>query len=133
MTYLIDTDVVADWLKGISSAHALLTSLRPAGIAVSLITFGEIYEGIYFGANARAHTAGFQQFLRGVTVLPLNRAMLQRFARERGDLRRRGLLIGDFDLLIAATALHHKLTLVTRNVRHFERVPGLVLYDEHLR
>jgi len=37
-------------------------------------------------------------------------------------------MIGDFDILIAATALHHDLTLVTRNRRHFERIPNLALY-----
>jgi len=61
--------------------------------------------------------------------LPLNRAILERFGVLRGDLSRRGLTIGDFDLLIAATALHHDLTLVTRNRRHFSRIPSLRLYE----
>jgi tRNA(fMet)-specific endonuclease VapC len=47
----------------------------------------------------------------------------------RGDLKRRGLTIGDFDILIAATALHHDLTLVTRNRRHVSRIPDLQLYS----
>jgi tRNA(fMet)-specific endonuclease VapC len=51
------------------------------------------------------------------------------FARTRADLRRSGQLIADLDLLIAATALHHDLTLLTRNVRHFARIPGLRLYQ----
>jgi tRNA(fMet)-specific endonuclease VapC len=42
----------------------------------------------------------------------------------------RGRLISDMDLLIAATAMHHNLTLVTRNHRHFERVPNLRLYPQ---
>jgi tRNA(fMet)-specific endonuclease VapC len=125
VTYLIDTDVVADWLKGIQTARALLPTLQPAGIAISLITVGEILEGIYFGASTQAHAAGFRHFLRGVDVLPANRRIMERFARIRGDLRRRGLIIGDFDILIAATALRHNLILVTRNTRHFSRVPSL--------
>ena len=51
-----------------------------------------------------------------------------RFARVRGDLRVQGLLIPQADLFIAATALHHDLTLVTRNRRRFDRIPGLTLY-----
>lgn len=54
---------------------------------------------------------------------------MERFAGIRGDLRRRGQLIPDLDLLIAATALHHDLTLLTRNVRHFDRIPELRLYQ----
>jgi predicted nucleic acid-binding protein len=70
----------------------------------------------------------FRQFLRRVDVLPLNRSIMRRFAQVRGELRRRGQLVGDPDLLIAATALHHGLVLVTNNRRHFERIAELQLY-----
>jgi predicted nucleic acid-binding protein len=130
MTYLVDTDVIADWLKGIQSARTLLPTLQPAGLAVSILPIGEIEEGIVYGypQTAQAHAAGFRQFLRGVTVLPLTRRIMHRFAQVRGDLRQRGLIIGDFDIAIAATALHYNLSLVTRNTRHFQRVPGLTIY-----
>jgi predicted nucleic acid-binding protein len=99
------------------------------GLAISLITFGEIYEGIYFsGHDPAAEERGFRQFLQGVAVLPLNRAIMRRFAHIRGNLRRTGQIIGDPDILIAATALHHNLTLATGNVNHFRRIPGLQLY-----
>ena len=51
------------------------------------------------------------------------------FARTRGELRRDGRLIPDLDLLIAATAIHHDLTLVTRNVRHIGRISALQIYQ----
>ena len=47
------------------------------------------------------------------------------FAMERGRLRAAGTPIGDFDLLIRATAIRHGLTLLTNNRRHFERLPGV--------
>jgi predicted nucleic acid-binding protein len=72
----------------------------------------------------------FQRFLRGVAVLPLTRTIMRRFARLRGQLRTQGLTVQDPDLLIAATALTHDLTLVTRNLRHFGRIPDLVVYQE---
>jgi predicted nucleic acid-binding protein len=98
-------------------------------LAISLITYGEIYEGIYGTRDPRASEQVFVRFLRGVEVLPLNRRVMQRFARVRGELRCTGLIIGDFDLLIAATALHYELMVVTRNVRHCQRIPGLALYQ----
>lgn len=58
-------------------------------------------------------------------ILPLNRSIMQRFARIRGDLRRKGQIIGDPDILIAATALYHNLTLLTRNRKHYGRIPML--------
>ena len=91
-------------------------------LAISLVTFGEIYEGIYFSRDLKKAEAIFREFLRGIRVLPLNRRIMQRFARIRGQLRKQGQLIGDPDILIAATALHHNLTLVTRNTKHFQRI-----------
>ena len=52
---------------------------------------------------------------------------MQEFAYLRGNLRAQGMLIGDLDMLIAATALHHNLILLTNNRSHFQRVPGLTL------
>jgi tRNA(fMet)-specific endonuclease VapC len=129
MRYLIDTHWVASFLNGRQEARTLFEALSLEESAISLITYGEIYDGIYYGQNPQLAERGFRQLLRALPVLPLNRAMLRRFGYIRGDLRRRGELIGDPDILIAATALHHNLTLVTGNVRHFERIAGLSLYQ----
>ena len=133
MTALVDSDRVADWLRGRPAAVQLLKSLEPDGLAISLVTYGEVYEGIYYGRDPAGSERVFRQFLRAVDVLPLTRPIMRRFARLRGDLRRRGQLIGDPDLLIAATALHHDLTLVTGNRAHFQRIPDLRLHPpEHV-
>lgn len=128
MSYLVDTDVVASGLKGRPEQENLLKQLSPDGLAVSLITYGEIYEGIYYGRDPQTHERSFRQFLRWVDVLPLNRTIMKQFARIRGQLRRSGEMIPDPDILIAATALHHDLTLITHNTRHFSRIPHLKLY-----
>jgi tRNA(fMet)-specific endonuclease VapC len=130
MSYLIDTDVVADWLNNRPTAVHLLPSLEPAGLAISLITYGEVYDGIYDGRDPHAAERAFVQFLRRVEVLSLTRTIMKRFARIRGSLRRQGLAVQDPDLLIAATALTHHMTLVTRNLRQFQRIPGLTIFAE---
>jgi tRNA(fMet)-specific endonuclease VapC len=129
MKYLVDTDWVVEYLKGIDRATQTLAKLAPQGLAISIITFGEIYEGIYYGRDPEAHEHGFRQFLRSVRVLPLNRSIMRRFARIRGQLRRQGRLISDPDILIGATALHYKLTMLTHNLSHFERIPELDIYQ----
>ncbi|HLH62611.1 MAG TPA: type II toxin-antitoxin system VapC family toxin [Ktedonobacteraceae bacterium] len=125
MKYLVDTDWVIDYPAGRQPAIALLIPLTQEGLAGSLITLGEIYEGIYYGRDPQKSEAGFRHFLRGISVLSLNRSIMQRFGYIRGDLRRKGLLIGDPDILIAATAMYYDLTLLSRNRKDYERIQGL--------
>lgn len=66
---------------------------------------------------------------RTVEILPVSDAVVVRAADIYADLYRRGLLIGDADILIAATALEHGLPLITRNQNHFRRIAGLSLAD----
>ena len=131
MSYLVDTDWVVEYLKGREPAATTLPLLRHDELAISLITFGEIYEGIYSGRNPEHHEEVFLRLLRRVQVLSLNRTILRHFARIRGQLRSQGQLIGDLDLLIAGTALYHDLTLVTHNTRHFSRIPNLKVYHRN--
>lgn len=128
MTYLIDTDFVVDYLKGKPESIELLASLMNRGLAVSIITYGEIYEGIYFGRYPKSQERGFLQFLRGVDVLMLNRAVMKNFARIRGNLRKKGEIIGDPDIMIAATASENNLILLTRNKKDFQKIEGLELF-----
>lgn len=127
MRYLADTDWVVEYLKGRAPAVTLLTGLAQDGLAISVITYGEVYEGIHYGRDPKAHEVVFRRFLKGVTVLPVTRSIAHRFAVIRGHLRAGGELIPQPDLLIAATALHHSLALATRNVRDFQRIPDLEL------
>ena len=129
MTYLVDSDYVVDYLKGRPAAIPLLDSLVPEGLAISIITYAEVYEGIYYGRTPQQYRRIFRRFLQGVQVLGISRPVAERFAILHGELRAQGLLIPHPDLFIAATAVHHGLTLVTRNIRHFERIPDLLLYQ----
>lgn len=127
MSYMLDTDRLAAFLKGRSDAQALVANSLSEGVFINLITYGEIYEGIYYGRDPRSQEQAFLTFLDGTNVLPLNEQIMKRFARIRGELRSKGLIIADSDLMIAATAIEHDLTLVTGNKKHFERIPGLTL------
>ena len=60
-----------------------------------------------------------------MTVLGIDEEVCKIFGRERGKLRKQGQLIGDLDLLIAATCLHYGLILLSNNRRHFDRIDGL--------
>lgn len=128
--YLVDTDMVASYLNGRPAEVALLQRLLPDGLALSTVTYGKLYEGILYGRDPARQLAGFRRFLHGVRVLDVNRRIARHFGRVRGTLRQQGLLLPAPDLLNGATALACDLTLVTRNLRHFQRVPGLRIYQQ---
>lgn len=131
MRYLVDSDWLIDAVRGVPTAVDLLAGLRGEGLAVSIVSYGELFEGAVGAPDPAAELARFRRFLDGLALLELDDAVMERFAFIRADLRRRGQPIPDLDLLIAATALHHDLTLLTRNVRHFDRIPELRRYRPH--
>jgi tRNA(fMet)-specific endonuclease VapC len=120
MRYLIDTDWAIYYLNARPDIVQRLHVLQDDGLAFSLISLAELYS-----RDPEGNERDLQDFLRGVTVLGIDDSTCRIFGRERGRLRAAGTLIGDFDLLIGATALHHNLTLLTNNRRHFERIDGL--------
>ena len=71
--------------------------------------------------------AAFEKLCAVSNILPLTDEIILRAADIYGDLHRRGALIGDADILIAATAIHHSLTLVTNNENHFSRISNLTI------
>ena len=126
--YLLDSDWIIQALSNRQPAARLLQRLEGSAIFVSYVSVGEIYEGAFVTVNPQAHLTSFRQFLSSYRILTLTDPIMERFAELRSYLRRRGQRIPDFDLLIAATALHHNLTVLTFNRRDFGRIPDLVLY-----
>ncbi len=128
MAYLFDTDWVINLLAGKRQARETTAKLEPQRFAISCVTVAELYEGAFGAQDPAAQLAVLRTFLVSFPVIGLSDEIAERFAQVRTSLRRRGQLIPDFDLVIGATALQHDLTLLTFNVRHLSRIPGIKLY-----
>lgn len=122
--FLIDTDVLSALRRGERHPHVArwLTAQRSSSLYVSVVTIGEIEraierESIRNPEFARALSDWLDRVLAwyGDRILQVNLPTAQRWGRLSAALGHEGA-----DLLIAATALEHGLTVVTRNVRHFE-------------
>jgi tRNA(fMet)-specific endonuclease VapC len=128
--YLLDTDWIVDFLKGQETAIKTILELAPSGLALSIITYGELYEGAAFAHDPEPALSGLRSFLKGKAILSLTQPIMERFAQIRGSLPRPlRQQIGDLDILIAATCLEHNLTLLTRNLKDFQKIPDLKLYQ----
>ena len=127
MPYLIDTDLVIDYLANITQANRLLDKLAAEGIAISIITYMEAYQGVVRSSNAKEARAKFQTFRRSVPVLPFSLTVAKRCANLREQLKQEQKRVKSraLDLINAAIALEHDLTLVTRNVGDYQDIPGL--------
>ena len=124
-SFLVDTDWVIDHFSGVQAVTSRLQALQVHGLALSIISVAELWEGVHFSKDPARSEAMLTEFLSGVVILGIDEEVCQRFGRIRGSLRGAGKLVGDFDLLIAASALRHDLTLLSNNRRHFERIEGL--------
>ena len=126
MKYLIDTDWATDHLRQVGTVSRRWEDLAPEGLALSIVSLAEIYEGVYYSPDPARSEEVLNQFLDpDLEILTIDKETCQLFGRERGRLRQQGMSIGDMDLFIAATCLQHNLTLLSNNRRHFELVDGL--------
>ena len=125
MRYLLDTDWIIDHLSGHDKVTLKLKEYTKDGIATSVISVAELYEGIHGSMDYEKSLKVLEEFLEGVSIINLDLEVCNIFGRERNILRKTGKIIGDFDLLIASICLRHKLILLTNNKNHFERIDSL--------
>ena len=133
MAYLLDTDILIDQFAELPAAVELVGRLASAGIAVSIITYMEAYQGVLRSPDRQIAEAKFTDFMASVPVLPFSPSVARRCAELREDLRLGGKRVRAraLDLLTAAIALEHQLTLVTRNSADYHDIPDLDLYPSN--
>ena len=124
MIHLLDTSIVVDHLRG---KHKLKESVVKAGIAISIITFGELLCGAHKSKNKEKSLALIREFISDlrVDILELNQEIMHIYAKTKVLLEQTGKKLDDLDLLIGSTAVNHSLPLATLNLQHFERIPNI--------
>lgn len=125
MAWLLDTNIIIAAMKGAPSIRTYLQKVPATEVLLSPIVLGELEFGIEKSAYPERNRARLQTVIDGFAVITLNAATSRAYGRIRCELERRGLPIGNNDQWIAAQALALGATLVTDNLREFERVPGL--------
>ncbi|MBI4705379.1 MAG: type II toxin-antitoxin system VapC family toxin [Deltaproteobacteria bacterium] len=129
MIHLLDTNTLIYYFKGIGRVAQRLLATPPRQVAVSTVTLYEIETGIAKSQNPGTRRKQLSEFESLVTVLGLGREEARTAARIRAQLEAAGTPIGPLDNLIAGIAVAQNATLVTHNVKEFQRVPGLAVLD----
>src|SRR3990172_5481424 len=124
LAYMLDTDTVSFALRGHGQVAARLLSHRPSEVCISSITLGELRYG---GGVRRSRTLHhlIDTFVESVAVASFDQNAADRFGIVAALLVRRSAPLGGFDALIGAHAGALGLVLVTHNLKHFQRIPGL--------
>jgi tRNA(fMet)-specific endonuclease VapC len=127
MAYLIDTDIIIFSLKNDEHVKQKFRDNQNMPKSISVITYGELVYGAKKSRHVEKNLAVTYRIAELFPVLDIDRSIMDVFGEMKSNLERRGNIIEDMDILIAATALSHNLVLVTNNVRHFKKIKDLKL------
>lgn len=129
LRYLLDTNTVSFHIRQSSAPlRRRLRAIPASSVALSVVTEMKIRFGLARNPGLKIAPA-VEEFLQGITILPLTSDVARRYARVRADLEARGTPIGPLDLMISSHALALGLTLITNDLAEFRRVPGLSCED----
>lgn len=130
MIYLLDSNVCVHLLNGRHTT--LIQRFRqydPRQTVLCSMVKAELLRGALRSQRVELNLERLAIFFAPLKSLPFDDSAAEHFARVGAELMKRGMPIGPNDLVIAATALAHQVTLVTHNTAEFSRVPGLRLED----
>jgi tRNA(fMet)-specific endonuclease VapC len=123
---MLDTDIVSFAMRGEPAVVANLVRHRRTDLCVSALTLAELRYGIELKNSSRLGDS-LERVVNGIAILPFDGTCALRFAQVASALTHAGTPIGGMDTLVGAHALTLGLTLVTNNLKHFTRIPGLTI------
>jgi tRNA(fMet)-specific endonuclease VapC len=122
---MLDTNICIYVIKNRPAALRERFDQLAEALCISAITLGKLLYGVQKSARRSQNLQAVEQFTARLEVLPFSVKAAAHFGQIRAELARVGLLCGGYDMLIAAHARSEGLTLITNNIREFQRMPGL--------
>lgn len=132
VNFLIDTSTIVQFLRGTHATKQIMAHVAHKGeLAISVISLGELLYGAHRSENYEREKGKVFHFLDdfSINVAPLTSEIVSLYAGAKYTLETKGKKLDELDLLIGTTAVASGSTLVTDNVKHFRRIPGIVLAE----
>jgi len=125
--YLIDSDILIYFLKGKQEVVQRLSQIPIDDLYISRINYTELIYGAYNSSKINQNLKVIEPFLDNFKVLEFTKTSSLIFAKEKARLKKSGDIIADMDLMIASIAIENDCTLISNNIKHFDRVHNLEL------
>ncbi|OQX27065.1 MAG: twitching motility protein PilT [Desulfobacteraceae bacterium IS3] len=123
--YVLDTDICIYWLNGNEHIRKKIEKAKPENLRITSVTLAELRYGAYNSQRIEENLKNIDNFLRKARVLSLDQNAADKFGEIKANLRKKGEIICDFDILIASITLRYDGILVTNNTDHFKRINEL--------
>lgn len=124
--YLLDTNICIYFLKNLYGVPERIKAIGHKKCCISDITLAELYYGASNSGQKEQKMRGVKAIEKYFTVISIQNA-LECFGDSKTALKKQGKLVDDFDLLIGSTAVACGLIMVTENVKHLNRIPGICI------
>ena len=125
--YLIDTDIMIFMLKGHLEVKKNFQVHLADPKALSVVTYGELFYGAEKSTRPVENTAKIRRLSELLPIIDISSTVMETFGSLKAKLEKQGEKLDDLDIIIASTAIHMGYTLVTNNIRHFQRIPELTI------
>ena len=127
MAFLIDTDIIIYSLKGHEKVQSWMLKNQNIPKFISVITYGELTYGARKSKFQEKNIATVKRIGELFSIIDINKDIIEIFGELKAKLEISGTRVDDMDLIIAASSLYMNMPLVTNNVRHFSKIPNLIL------
>ncbi|MHA1490486.1 MAG: type II toxin-antitoxin system VapC family toxin [Promethearchaeota archaeon] len=128
---ILDTDLIIGYFRKVPKVIEIISKFKQNGteLKTTIINVGELYKGAYLSTKVNENKKKIEDFPKNIIILDLNVDAIKIYAKISAELRMKGEKIGDFDELIASITISKKETLITRNIRHYERISEISLQN----
>lgn len=126
MKYLLDTNICIHFFRGKFNLIEKFQKVKLENCAISEITLAELVFGAENSSNPKKNYKLIDKFTEQIKILPIFNS-INIYAKEKVRLRKNGIMISDFDLLIGSTSIANELIMVTENTNEFKRISGIEL------
>jgi predicted nucleic acid-binding protein len=128
--YLLDSDILIYFLKGKQEVVEKISQIPIDSLYISRINYTELIYGAYNSAKVEQNLEVIEPFLESFKILEFTKKSSLIFAKEKARLKKSGNIIADMDLMIASISIENDCTLISNNIKHFQRIEKLKLEEK---